>query len=205
MGLSAAQLLSLARLILFVEGPHDVAVLDEFIGEVLQRNGIVMLPIHGTDNLMGLVESEVLGEFGIRLAVLTDATNPERIREGRPGSDEERAVLRLLQEAEAVGRPIATLGLRRRDIVEYLSEEVCRETARTFPGWSVAVGRWKKAGRPTSFKDWVASKYKLRLDRTSVREYARRTRIAKEIPEEFFQLARDIERTVAEVDGPDAD
>jgi len=48
-----ATTLSLHRAILFVEGPLDEAVLDEYAGAALDVAGVTIIPIHGTKNLEG--------------------------------------------------------------------------------------------------------------------------------------------------------
>jgi hypothetical protein len=64
-GMHPATVLSLQRAILFVEGPLDQAVLDEFAGPQLDAAGVLIIPIHGTKNLEGHID----GEGGVRNSV----------------------------------------------------------------------------------------------------------------------------------------
>jgi hypothetical protein len=43
----------LTRLAVFVEGPHDQIILEEWFGEELRSAGIRVYPVHGVDNLTG--------------------------------------------------------------------------------------------------------------------------------------------------------
>lgn len=97
-----ATALSLHRAILFVEGPLDVAVLDEYAGARLDAAGILLIPIHGTKNLEGLVTGEVVTRLGLRTAILTDATVVATIhdRPNKRRSSEEKKILRVLAIAE---------------------------------------------------------------------------------------------------------
>jgi predicted ATP-dependent endonuclease of OLD family len=52
-GMHPAAALSLHRAILFVEGPLDEAVLDEYGGPRLDAAGVKIVPIHGTKNIEG--------------------------------------------------------------------------------------------------------------------------------------------------------
>lgn len=193
LGLSGAEILGRARLFLFVEGPHDQAVLDEFIGDDLANHGVIVLPMHGTKSgLTGLVESELIAELEIPIGSLTDETSPENLSGGTPRTRTERAIDRLRQEARAAGREVHTFGLRRRDIVDYLDDAVCAAAAPGFPGWESAADAWKAAGRTEPFKKWVTARYGLRLDRQSVRDLARSTKDADKVPKEFQRLLREI-------------
>jgi energy-coupling factor transporter ATP-binding protein EcfA2 len=78
-GMHPATVLSLRRAILFVEGPLDEAVLDEYAAPALDAAGVLIIPIHGTKNLEGLVDGEFPSRLGIKLGVLTDATVTQTI------------------------------------------------------------------------------------------------------------------------------
>ena len=73
-GMHPAAALSLHRAILFVEGPLDEAVLDEYAGPALDAAGVTIIPIHGTKNLEGLIDGEFTTRLGIKTGVLTDNT-----------------------------------------------------------------------------------------------------------------------------------
>lgn len=75
-GMHPASALSLHRAMLFVEGPLDEAVLSEYAGLELDAAGVKIIPIHGTKNLEGLIDGELASELGIKMGILTDATDP---------------------------------------------------------------------------------------------------------------------------------
>ena len=193
LGLSTAQLLGFTRLILFVEGPHDEIVLNEFVGEELESHGVVVVPMHGTrESLTGLADSEVVFALGVQVGVLTDDTYPEQLKSRTGKTGTEKAVVRLIQEAEAAGREIHAFGLRRKDILNYLDDEVCREAAPSFPGWTDAVAAWHSASTSVPIKTWLRNTYDLRLDRKSVRSLAAATKKADMVPKEFGRLMKEI-------------
>jgi len=194
-GLRPSDLLLLARMVLFVEGPHDQIVLQEFVSEELAINGVVVLPMHGAHHLLGLIESELVAALDIPFAVLTDRTDTRRKRD-KGGSTEERAVHRLIREARAADRSIRAFGLRKADIVMYLSDSACRELAPMFPGWAAAEREWLSGAREAAFKVSVTKQYGLPLGRDEIRQLAAATRLRGEVPTEFKQLLRDIEQAL---------
>jgi hypothetical protein len=72
MGWSRADLLQLTRLVLFVEGPHDVAVLEAMFGDELGTAGIRLIPIHGAHNALALVDWELAAALGLQRRLLLD-------------------------------------------------------------------------------------------------------------------------------------
>jgi hypothetical protein len=156
----------------FVEGPHDVIVLDTWFGEELRSAGIRIFPIHGAKHLQHLFESEIVAALGIRIATLTDQTDVPRARSGKPATGEEWAVRRFLREAERSGVQVKAFGCSQPDILCYLDEEVCRRAAPKFPGWRTAFDAAQKAGRASEWKHWVSSQYDLDLSRENIRRLA---------------------------------
>jgi predicted ATP-dependent endonuclease of OLD family len=185
LGLTAGDLLLMTRLAVFVEGPHDVIVLDTWFGEELRSAGIRIFPIHGADQLPHLVESEIVAALGIRIATLTDQTDVTRARSGKPATRGERAVTRLLREAKRSGRQVKAVGCSQPDILYYLDEEVCRRAAPEFPGWRTAYDAAQKAGRATEWKLWVSSQYDLDLSRDNIRRLALECKEQRLIPAEL--------------------
>ena len=182
LGLRPSDLLLLTRLVLFVEGPHDVAVLSEMFGEELDTAGVRVFPVHGTHNLLSLVDSEVIAALGIPIAILTDNTNQGRVRRGESWGDEERHAARLIKEMK----------LAKRDIVEYLSDEICKRHATgDFPGWKDAKAAWKDRGQK-DFKRWVCTEYGLKLERDDVRKLAHECRLEGHVPQELREKMREV-------------
>jgi hypothetical protein len=172
LGLTAGDLLLMTRLAVFVEGPHDVIVLDTWFGEELRSAGIRIFPIHGAKHLQHLLDSEIVAALGIRIATLTDQTDVPRARSGRPVTGGERAVTRLLREAKRSGVHVKAVGCSQPDILCYLDEEVCRRAAPKFPGWRTAFDAARKAGQAAEWKHWVSSRYGLDLSRENIRRLA---------------------------------
>jgi hypothetical protein len=190
LGLTTGELLLLTRFALFVEGPHDQAVLLGMFGDELSAAGVKVLPLHGIDNALAIVESEVISSLGIRMGALFDNGNRQRIGSGSASTYEEGVMLRLIDEARLSNRRVSPFPLEKRDILEYLDDAVCQAEAPAFPGWVEAVRLWKEGGRPTPFKPFVTEKFGLRLDRNTVHRLAIGTALAGSVPLELEQVVR---------------
>jgi energy-coupling factor transporter ATP-binding protein EcfA2 len=159
-GLHPAAVLSLRRAILFVEGPLDEAVLDEYGHLDLDAAGVKIVPIHGTKNLEGLVTVEVVTELGIKIGILTDATDTATMaaRSGKKRSSEERKVLKVEQIALAKGlQPPMPFGVPEDDMLFALPVDAIREYLKgPFPGWKELVAECREAlGKgPSDSVDW---------------------------------------------------
>lgn len=141
-GMHPAAALSLHRAVLFVEGPLDEAVLNEYASRELDTAGITIIPIHGTKNLEGLIDGEFTIRLGMKTGILTDntvtATIEDRSKKKRTG--EEKKVIRLIERFEDHGLPPPDwFGVAEDDLLFALPAEGIRtcypETASTFPGW----------------------------------------------------------------------
>jgi hypothetical protein len=148
-GMHPAAALSLHRAILFVEGPLDEAVLDEYAGPALDAAGVAIIPIHGTKNLEGLIDGEFTTRLGIKTGVLTDNTNAATIwdRSNRKRSGEEIKLVRLLKRYEDQGIPPPTpFGVPEDDLLFALPEEAIRDFLKgPFPGWHLLVKECRAA------------------------------------------------------------
>ena len=149
-GMHPASVLSLHRAILFVEGPFDVAVLDEFAGSAFDAAGVMLVPIHGTRNLQGLIDSELSTRLGIKMGILTDATDPTTMgeRSNNKRSGEEVKVSRLLKLFEDRGLEVPTaFGVIEDDLLFALPVEGIREhvVKGPFPDWKELVAECRAA------------------------------------------------------------
>lgn len=188
LGISKGDLLLMSRLAVFVEGPHDAIILDEWFGNELRDAGIRVFPAHGGDNFQelvttqpGTVGSEIISALGIRIAVISDRS-PNRV---------EPAVKRLLSEAQRAGREVTSVGLPEDDILFYLDEQVCRSDAPDFPGWHAAQDAYRAAprrGRPKTLKKWVSETYRLELALGNIRRLAAECKRQGRIPPELIQI-----------------
>ncbi len=172
-GLSRGELFLLTRLIVFVEGEHDRAVLEEWFGDQLADVAVRLIPLRGIDNLVGLPQCEIVQQLAIPIAALADDADIIAVREGRPRSRGERAMADFLRQAQDHGVEVKFLGLSKPDILYYLDPAVCRLKAPQFPGWEEAWAAWGDAGRQGDWKKWVAREYGLRLDVPAIKELAR--------------------------------
>ena len=199
-GLTSGDLFMMSRYVLFVEGPHDLAILEEFFGDMLKANSIRLLPLHGANNISMIAESEIVWSMGIPMGVLTDGTNVERVQRGERSNYVEKLVVRLLREVKAAGRTVDTFGISFDDILFCLDDDVTASLAEGgFPGWGEAQKIWRDRDQPANvtangskFKEWVTSTYSLRLDRDSVREIAKKCKEAGMISEELSKVVTDI-------------
>lgn len=174
-GMHPATALSLHRAILFVEGPLDDAVLDEYGGLELDAAGVKILPVHGTKNLEGLVAVELVTELRVRMGILTDATDTDTMgeRSNRKRSSEEKKVLRVLQIAAEKGLPAPKpFGVPEDDLLFALPAHAIRAEylkGGAFPEWKdlVAECRDSLGKGPSDSVNWKAfahERYKLPLD-----------------------------------------
>ena len=138
-GMHPATVLSLHRAILFVEGPLDEAVLDEYAGPQLEAAGVFVIPIHGTKNLEGLIDGEFTARLGVKAGVLTDNTVTATMwdRSNRKRSSEEVKLVRLIKRFEDQGlSPPDVFGVPEDDLLFALPADAIREHFNgQFPGW----------------------------------------------------------------------
>lgn len=138
-GMHPAAVLSLHKAILFVEGPLDEAVLEEYAGLELDAAGIKIIPIHGTRNCEGIVSAELVTGLGIKIGVLFDNTITETMNEraNKRRTSEEKKLLKLLDLFGQRGLPTPTVfGVPEDDLLWALPAEGIRQhLSPTFPGW----------------------------------------------------------------------
>lgn len=194
MGLTPVSLLSLHNMLLFVEGEQDKFVLDEMAGAQLAAAGVYVIPLGGTAVLktksrLAQLAVHLVKPLGLRVGVLTDNT---RDIGDSAESHEEHIMKSFRLAAASVGLRIEPFGLSKRDVTEYLDEEVCRQVAPQFPGWEAARNehdRLKegKAKNLSHFKAWVRDRYQLGIDDPeTVRELARLCVLNGRLPYELL-------------------
>jgi hypothetical protein len=190
LGITKGDLLLMTRLVVFVEGLHDVIILSEWFGNELRDAGIRIFPAHGGDNFQelavtepGLVGSEIIGALGLKMAIIMDKS-PTRV---------EPTANRMLREAKQAGRDVTAVILSEGDLLFYLDKEVCREDAPRFPGWHAARDAARRS-KARKWKAWVEQEYGLELSPGNIRRLAAKCRRQGRIPSE---LARAIQRLTA--------
>ena len=195
-GLTAGELFMMSRFVLFVEGAHDVVILEEFFGDLLRGSMVRLVPLRGAYNISLLATSDIVWQMGIPIGVLTDGTDIERVMRGERSNHIETLVDRLLRECKTANREVAAFGLELDDILFYLDDEMTATFASEgFPGWSKAVTIWQEIDRPADspangakFKKWITKTYGLPLDPDSVRDIAKKCKEAGKIPEELSAI-----------------
>lgn len=199
-GLTAGDLFMMSRFVLFVEGPHDLVILEEFYGDLLRGCAVRLVPLHGAHNISLLATSEIVWQMGIPIGVLTDGTNIERIMEGKRSNHIEKLVDRMLRECKVENREVAAFGLELDDILFYLDDDITATFAKkVFPGWHDAQMIWKQIDQPANdtangakFKKWITETYELPLDRDSVRDIARKCKEVGTLPDELSAKVSEI-------------
>lgn len=182
-GMHPAAALSLHRAVLFVEGPLDVAVLDEFAGLHLDAVGVMLVPVHGTKNLEGLVTGEVVTRLGLAIGILTDATDPLTMgeRSRRRLSSEEKKVLRIVELSEAQGlQTPRCFGVEEDDLLFAMPRAgVIDYLGRDFPEWRDLIREAREAvgaspSESVNWKQFALERYGLPIiDPEGVREVVR--------------------------------
>lgn len=154
MGLTRGELLSFVRYVLIVEGPVDRLVLDTLYGDLLSEAGVLMLPLHGIDEINSLAELTIVGELlDVGVGILADHARGHHLdADHLPGdaTKEERALIDLKRQMARRGRQIDLFGLKRVDVIAYLDEATVADRLPGFPGWT-EIERRSRGG--TSFKD----------------------------------------------------
>lgn len=159
-GMHPASALSLHRAVLFVEGPLDVAVLEEFAGPRLDAAGVMLIPVHGTKNLEGLVAGEVVTRLGLIVGILTDATDPSTMgeRSRKRLSSEEKKVQRIVELATVRGlQPPRIFGVTEDDLLFALPRDgVIKYLGQEFPEWRELVAEAREAvgANPSQSVNW---------------------------------------------------
>jgi hypothetical protein len=171
MGLTRGELLGLCQLILFVEGIHDELVLGRLFGPELRAAGVVVLPMHGTDNLLMLPNLTLVQDYlDCPVAVLADNARQRVLEAKRPpngASVEELQLHRLRRAVARQSRPWRTFGLPAADVVYYLPDQAVAAEVPGWPGWPVVAAERERAGRPV--KRFVREAYGVELDWPRIR------------------------------------
>lgn len=172
-GLHPAAALSIHRAILLVEGPLDEAVLDEYAGHELDAAGVKIVPIHGSKNIEGLIDVEIVTGLGIKIGILTDNTDTDTMRDksNNKRSSEEVHVMRALKIFEDKELPPPTpFGVPEADLLFALPADGIRDFLQEhqthldlkeripFPGWEELVAECRSSlGKgPSDSVNWKA-------------------------------------------------
>ena len=211
LGVRRSDILLLTRTWLVVEGDHDEAVLEAWIGDELKIHMVRMLKMRGTHRALSVLDSQLLFDgTDAHVVVLTDNTRGPVVTRSTSFLAESSTshpgpliakMQRLLQTAEReeqilVDLAVATvkrglssrltfLGLSKPDIIEYLPVDSF------VPGstWPALVNEWKRSAQPRSrrpdFKKWLREVKGAKVSASSLRSAAER---ADTIPEDVTRV-----------------
>jgi energy-coupling factor transporter ATP-binding protein EcfA2 len=168
-GLSRGQILLRSKAVLIVEGVQDVAVVRRYYDRRLRERRMLVLPLHGLNEALSLLELEFLARLDIPLVLLCDNTREELLRKGRlpgtPTAEEQKVFLLLLSLRGAARLHVVSHGLP--DIVAALPEAEVAAAVRAaggakFSGWArLAEGARRQR---TSLKDHFAERLGVTVD-----------------------------------------
>ena len=191
-GLNRGELLTMTRLLLWVEGPMDEAVLDGYFGsQGLRERGISVLLLQGARHTARILEASLLRFTDAEVAVWLDKISPDfaaRLLEDptwakeqthAAKTDEEMHLAKLACEAEKLGRTIHPISAHppADDVFDLLDEEVIRDEWPEFPGHAAALEAFRNAELPASSrKNFYGSKFSVSVTPENCRKIAQMMR-----------------------------
>jgi hypothetical protein len=209
LGLDAADALQLTRVFLVVEGHHDQLIFEHLLGDELDAERAVVIPMHGATHLNDVLDSQMIFEFTSAAALivldniegaraksvceevheLTRAGNPEGaeqvLNERLSGkrSGEERFLRQFLSKAVATGRfdRVSAASLVEADILEYLPVDALVPGATS---WGELHERHAQH-RGTQFKPWLIAEHGADLSDSSLLAAIERM---DEVPHDFVMV-----------------
>ena len=175
LGFDRGELLCGISLVLYVEGPTDIAVLDTLFRRELHELGVLLVPVRGAvgAHSKGLVDSEIVQRItAARLAVAFDKVTEADIRRLESSAEirdelsnskdlELRELARLYQRAARSDRQIATVEVAGEDIFDLLDETSINALFPRFPGHAKARAEAKQS--PVHWKRWYLERFDLDL------------------------------------------
>jgi hypothetical protein len=192
-GLNRGELLTMTRLLLWVEGPMDEAVLDGYFGsQGLRERGISVLLLHGARHTARILEASLLRFTDAEVAVWLDKISPNFAKRLRQDStwakeqtqaaetDEERNLAKLACEAERLGRTVHPISAHppAGDVFDLLDEDVVREEWPKFPGHAAALEAFKDSPAPKGGrKGFYGTAFGVPVTPDSCRRIAQKMRI----------------------------
>jgi hypothetical protein len=209
LGISVADIVSLTRVVLLVEGTHDQIVVEHFLKQELKSSGARVFVMRGTDHAVALPDAQfIFDALDAPIIVVLDnviqadvsafwkqaqqavsAGNPKQAERTLAAlslrkSKEERTLGELGIKALQVGRlnRIVPFGLAKRDVLDYLPPESLGVNVT----WEAAKVEWKRQGQSNEkFKNFLRRKYNAIINAESVELAARSI---KTIPDDFRGL-----------------
>ena len=183
LGITPADLLLLNRVVLVVEGSHDVTMIGRLVGDELDALRVLVLPMRGGRALATVVDSYLLAVLSDTpvLAALDNLRSDkiqaywndllENVDGGQPGfdtitakhfshreRDEETFLINYMRQAAVLGQVgrFHVFGFEQPDIQDYLP------VTSIVPGaasWETLRAEFNAQSRFTSFKPWLRDRY----------------------------------------------
>lgn len=218
LGLDKSDLLQLCRLVLVVEGQHDLIVLQRLLGEELRVLGVEVLALRGLRNLKNASDAQLLFRFtDADVIYLADNENHERISSiwyraqavphedaleilsemTRGTSNSEAVFLKefaaLAHGFEAKNR-IHLAAISKGDIIEYLPIEYFVVESFGVRDWAELRRRWVASGTKKSLKAWMSETYDSEFSDAVIGEAAS---AMDSVPEDFVRLLENVRKIVS--------
>lgn len=219
LGFDRGELLTLRRVIAFVEGEVDRLVLIGLFRQRLRESGIELVPIHGTRKMAAIVDADLL--FNLmrqRIAVVVDNIVQSRLpdprdlnaleqldrQRGRASDSELKKVGALLLAAHRAGRRVEINAIPGPDIIAELDEATLREVqGLDYPGHKKTLDSWEHAvagGSGIGWKSHCVGKGWLSADPDDVRPVVERMHDQGRVPSSLLRVLDWLEDLAAEVD-----
>lgn len=218
LGLDKSDLLQLCRLVLVVEGQHDLIVLQQLLGEELRLLGVEVLALRGLRNLKNASDAQLLFRFtDADVVYLADNENNERVSsiwhraqaapyedaleilsEMTRGSANSEAV--FLREFAALAHGfdasdrIHLAAVSKGDIIEYLPIEFFVDESFGVKDWDELRRNWEKLGTKKSLKAWMTQSFGSKFSDEVVRQAAS---AMDEVPEDLVNLLEMVRELIA--------
>ena len=193
LGADRAAWLQVTRGIVLVEGEHDVAVVNRFVGPHLQRLRVAVIPIRGHKNLAGTVISEFFGRMGVPVRVMLDDVRALAVL-GDPSvklaSSEERMVGQLIHQRGSFPN-LDVVAYEDPDILCALPMEAVR---RVWPDarpldWSDITASWRTRTDHTGFKPYALKRLGIKSDTDNFLRKTLASIVPGDEPSEAFRKA----------------
>ena len=222
LGLDKSDLLQLCRVVLVVEGQHDLTVLQRLLGEELRVLGVEVLALRGLRNLKNASDAQLLFRFtDADVIYLADNENHDRISniwyraqavphddaleilsEMTRGSVNSEAVFlkefaALAHGFEAKNR-IHLAAVSKGDIIEYLPIEYFVAESFGVRDWAELRRRWVASGTKKSLKAWMSLTYGSEFSDALIGEAAS---AMDSVPEDFVRLLENVQKIVSKSRG----
>ncbi len=216
LGLDRGELLGLHRVVLFVEGSTDAAVLEHLLPDRLRETGVLVCPLHGVAGVRAVPTAQILFRvLRVPFAVLVDndpdgdvrglwrrSTEDLRGLSGKRRASEVVHVARMLAAARDEDVEVHPFSIRSKDILSFLAPEAVAQavelTGRVpeepWPGLGIALAEHGKSSAEVKFDDFILDRYGVAKDPQLFERAADETRRAGRVPDEAHDLMDELER-----------